>query len=159
MENFVWRQNLKICRKNLGLTQAQLALRIGRTQQTINNWEGGINDPSLEDIARLTIIFGISIDQFFNDVQVIDKNKDAKNRKNVQLNVQGNVQPNGTYSASDPPKTMVVNEPDAPYGTTPTAPSWLTEVIEAQSATVTTLQTALTQALRRIATLEKNAKK
>ncbi|MDQ0324452.1 transcriptional regulator with XRE-family HTH domain [Rhodopseudomonas julia] len=53
---------LKNLRKELGLTQAQLAERLSTTQQTIARWEGGRAHPSIAALRDLAVIFGVSVD-------------------------------------------------------------------------------------------------
>ena len=49
-------------RKKQHLTQKQLAELLGITYQAVSNWELGKNDPDLDQIKRLTTIFGVSAD-------------------------------------------------------------------------------------------------
>ena len=40
-------------RKNLGISQAELAKRLGIGQSAIANWEAGIRSPSLKELERI----------------------------------------------------------------------------------------------------------
>lgn len=50
-----------LCREK-GLTQAALAARMNRTQQAVNKWINGLSQPSLEDVLRLSDLFGVSVE-------------------------------------------------------------------------------------------------
>lgn len=54
--------NLKEYRKQKGYSQTQLGDRIGVTRQAISRWESGTDTPSLERIAALARVLGVSID-------------------------------------------------------------------------------------------------
>ena len=54
--------NLKEYRKQKGYSQTQLGQRIGVTRQAISRWECGTDTPSLERIAALARVLGVSID-------------------------------------------------------------------------------------------------
>lgn len=47
------------------MTQAELALRIGMTRQTIAAIEAGKYSPSLEAAFRIAEVFDVSLDQVF----------------------------------------------------------------------------------------------
>ena len=49
-------------RKKHNLTQKQLADLLGITYQAVSNWELGKNNPDLDQIKRMTIIFDVSAD-------------------------------------------------------------------------------------------------
>lgn len=53
---------LKEYRKQKGYSQTQLGARIGVTRQAISRWESGTDTPSLERIAMLAKVLGVSID-------------------------------------------------------------------------------------------------
>lgn len=46
-------------RKNRGLTQAQLAERLGVSQQTIGQWETGKSSPKIQSINKLAQALGV----------------------------------------------------------------------------------------------------
>ena len=55
-------QTIYQLRKKQHLTQKQLADLLGITYQAVSNWENGKNDPDLDQIRRMTIIFDVSAD-------------------------------------------------------------------------------------------------
>ena len=59
-------KNIKELRIEKGLTQAQLAEKIGVTQGAIYFWEKGINEPTAGYIIRLATLFGVSVDDLLS---------------------------------------------------------------------------------------------
>lgn len=53
---------IKTLREHYGLTQVQLAQRLGVTKSAVNAWETGTNSPSLSYVVKLARIFGVSTD-------------------------------------------------------------------------------------------------
>lgn len=56
-----------------GLTQEELAQKMGTTANTISRWESGVYRPSVEDLHKLSKVFGVSISVFFSDMATSDK--------------------------------------------------------------------------------------
>ncbi len=55
-------EKLKQLRKELKLTQGELAVRFGVTQQAIAKWESGHARPETETISRIAGFFGVTTD-------------------------------------------------------------------------------------------------
>ena len=55
-------ENLKRYRTKLGLTQKQLAEKIGYTEKSVSKWESGNALPTMEIALKLTDLFRISLD-------------------------------------------------------------------------------------------------
>jgi DNA-binding XRE family transcriptional regulator len=49
----------------MGMTQQELALRLGCARQTVVNYETGAREPSLSVLPRIASILQITIDQLF----------------------------------------------------------------------------------------------
>lgn len=54
---------LRQLREAAGLTQIQLALRVGVTQGTLANWERGARLPQLENLVKISNVLGCGIDE------------------------------------------------------------------------------------------------
>ena len=54
--------NLKGLRKMVGLSQAQLAEKLGTTQKTVSHWETGYTEPSIAQLIDLANIFKVTLD-------------------------------------------------------------------------------------------------
>jgi transcriptional regulator with XRE-family HTH domain len=59
----IFAKNLKYFRVSLGLTQEELAKRVGMTRTAIANYEMGRSEPSFEALCYLTRELGIELDQ------------------------------------------------------------------------------------------------
>lgn len=53
---------IKILREKHGLTQAELARKLGITRSGVNAWEMGITVPSTQYIVELSLLFSVSTD-------------------------------------------------------------------------------------------------
>ncbi|GGB07523.1 XRE family transcriptional regulator [Macrococcus hajekii] len=71
---------IKYFRKELNLSQVELAEKIYVSSQTISNWENERSYPDLQNLIALSILFNVSLDELVKgDVvemkNVVDKNK------------------------------------------------------------------------------------
>ena len=55
-------ENIRLHRKQIGITQTELADKLYVTSQTVSKWEKGISLPTLDNIVSLSDIFSVSID-------------------------------------------------------------------------------------------------
>ena len=53
---------LKLLRKKSGLTQAQLALMLGKSTSAVRMWELGTNEPDIKTLVKISSIFDSSLD-------------------------------------------------------------------------------------------------
>ena len=53
---------IKFLREQIGLTQSDLAKRLGITRSSVNAWEMGISVPSTQYVVELANIFRVSTD-------------------------------------------------------------------------------------------------
>ena len=66
-------ENLKLCdtigyyRKRQGLTQEELAKKLGVTNQSVSKWESAQCCPDIGLLPKLAAIFGINIDELFGN--------------------------------------------------------------------------------------------
>ena len=70
------------CRKEKGLTQLQLAEKLGITDKAISKWERGIAMPDTSIMLELCDILGISVNELLNGEKL---NMENNNPKNEQL--------------------------------------------------------------------------
>lgn len=56
-------EQLRKIRKDRGLTQEQVALKLNVSRQAISNWENNKNLPDLEMVVELSMAFDLSLDQ------------------------------------------------------------------------------------------------
>lgn len=55
--------NVKQLRQAAGMTQAELAARLGITTPSITKWEKGMSNPDLLNVFRLAEIFECSVNE------------------------------------------------------------------------------------------------
>ena len=55
-------EKIKMLREKMGITQSELAKRLGVTRSGVNAWEMGISVPSTQYIIELSILFRVSTD-------------------------------------------------------------------------------------------------
>lgn len=59
------KNNIKLFRKELGLTQEDIANKTSVTRQTINAIENNKYNPTLELAMKLAVIFNTSVEEIF----------------------------------------------------------------------------------------------
>lgn len=60
-------ERIRTHRKRLGLTQEQLAERLGVSAQAVSKWENNLSCPDISILPELAKVFGISVDQLLGD--------------------------------------------------------------------------------------------
>ena len=58
-------EKIKTLREGRGMTQTELARRLGVTRSGVNAWEMGISVPSTQYVVELAQFFGVSTDYLF----------------------------------------------------------------------------------------------
>lgn len=84
-------------RKKNGLTQEQLAEKIGVSRQAVSKWESGLATPELENLRALCAVFQITLDELVGQspvqpaeqVQPEKEKPDFKNRLGLALCIAG----------------------------------------------------------------------
>ena len=70
-------------RKNLGMTQKQLAEKIGMSDKSVSKWERGICLPDVSLSFDLCSILGISINEFLAGEDIVHENIEKKSEENI----------------------------------------------------------------------------
>ena len=55
-------ENIRTCRRQMDLTQEQLAERLGVSFQSVSRWENGSTYPDMELLPVLAGVFGVTVD-------------------------------------------------------------------------------------------------
>lgn len=75
-------KNLLYLRNKKKITQRQLGKLLGKDYSTIGKWENNINQPSIEDTFKLSIIFNVDWKEFIlKDLSIEDNEYDEKIKK------------------------------------------------------------------------------
>ena len=67
-------EKLTIQRKKSGMSQEQLAERLGITRQSVSKWEAGSSIPEISKLAAMSEIFRVSLDYLLKDYLDEEKN-------------------------------------------------------------------------------------
>lgn len=59
--------NIMKYRKAAGMTQMELADRMGISFQAVSNWERGISAPDISKLSELSSLFGVSVDEIIGN--------------------------------------------------------------------------------------------
>ena len=61
-------ENIKFYRKQLGLTQEQLAEKLNGKKSLISNYENGYSIPDINTLCKLAQIFDVSLDDLVEQI-------------------------------------------------------------------------------------------
>ena len=65
----VLHENLRLKRKERGLSQEELASRLHVVRQTISKWEKGASDPSTANLIAIAKLYGVSAEEILREVR------------------------------------------------------------------------------------------
>lgn len=92
MTNNYFSKNIRYLRKKYGITQSELAKRIGKTKNAVSNWEQGIRQPIVLDVIKICNYFDIDFSdlmesdltqQKFNDDELVIKGLSEEEKKKI----------------------------------------------------------------------------
>lgn len=66
--------NLKNARKNKGLSQEELAIRLNVVRQTVSKWEKGLSVPDAEMLVRISEVLDVSVKELLGSNIEIEQN-------------------------------------------------------------------------------------
>ena len=78
MNDYEFGNYLYDCRRRTGLTQAQLADKLGVTNKAVSKWETGKAKPSTNQIRKIAVLYGLSVEQLLNKREENKKMKISK---------------------------------------------------------------------------------
>lgn len=76
---------IKMLREQLGLTQSDLAKKLGITRSSVNAWEMGISVPSTQYVVELAGIFKVSTDDLLGVQNTTSVSVEGLSETDVQL--------------------------------------------------------------------------
>lgn len=74
---------VKLLREKGGMTQADLARKLGVTRSGVNAWEMGITTPSTQYVVELSLLFGVSTDYLLDMPRGVTINVDGLSEREV----------------------------------------------------------------------------
>lgn len=77
-------ENIFRYRRSLGLSQEQLAERIGVSRQTISKWEGGQSAPDVDKLISLADCFGVTVDELIRGKESASPKPDTEENDTAQ---------------------------------------------------------------------------
>ena len=78
-------ERIKFLREQKGLTQAELAKKLGITRSSVNAWEMGISVPSTQYIVELANIFSVSTDYLLGVVKTSSIGINGLDDKDIEM--------------------------------------------------------------------------
>ncbi|MBQ4128277.1 MAG: helix-turn-helix domain-containing protein [Ruminococcus sp.] len=95
---------IRMCRKNCGLTQEQIADAIGMTRTNICSYEIGRTEPNLETIIKLAQIFRI------DPMELLPSEKDSTNLNAPLKDIDdGSFLPKPIYSLTKDEQSLIIS--------------------------------------------------
>lgn len=92
-------EQIKLCRKQLGMNQADHADAIWVSRNTVSNWERGDTTPDIQSLVLMSALFGLSLDEMVKgDEQVMAQ---ALERDKNHLLIAGETFNPGNRQAAD----------------------------------------------------------
>ncbi len=80
--------NIKRLRQARGISQEELALRLGVVRQTVSKWEKGISVPDAEMLMKLADYFGVSVGELLGTKIDTDADTTDIGRQLAKINEQ-----------------------------------------------------------------------
>lgn len=72
-------------RKQLGMSQADLAEAIWVSRNTISNWESGTTTPDIQSLVLMSALFGVTLDQMVKDDDRVMAQAFARDKNHILL--------------------------------------------------------------------------
>lgn len=72
-------QMIASLRKERGMTQLELAEKMGVTDKAVSKWERNLSCPDIYSLPRLAELFGISVDELVRAAPEADKGQSGRN--------------------------------------------------------------------------------
>lgn len=66
-------EHIKTQRKNLGMTQADVAKKLFVTRQTVSSWENGKSYPDLDMLVKISDVYKVSVDSLLREDNELTK--------------------------------------------------------------------------------------
>lgn len=81
-------ENIKAIRKNKGMTQEELAIKLNVARQTISKWEKGLTVPDAEMVQKISEILDVDIKQLLGTEIHVEKDSNELVEQLSRINEQ-----------------------------------------------------------------------
>ena len=81
-------ENIKIIRKDRGLTQEELAIRVNVVRQTVSKWEKGLSVPDAEMLQKIADVLEVSVSQLLGREEEPEKDRNEVAEQLSRINEQ-----------------------------------------------------------------------
>ena len=81
-------ENIKIFRKERGLTQEELAIRVNVVRQTVSKWEKGQSVPDADLLQRIAEVLEVSVSQLLGEEKEMERGRNEIAEQLSRINEQ-----------------------------------------------------------------------
>lgn len=81
-------ENIKTIRKERGLTQEELAIRVNVVRQTVSKWEKGQSVPDADLLQRIADVLEVTVSQLLGEEKEVEQNRNEIAEQLSRINEQ-----------------------------------------------------------------------
>jgi len=81
-------ENIKAFRKDRGLTQEELAIRVNVVRQTVSKWEKGLSVPDADMLQKIAEVLEVSVSQLLGREEEPEKDRNEVAEQLARINEQ-----------------------------------------------------------------------
>lgn len=81
-------ENIRTFRKERGLTQEELAIRVNVVRQTVSKWEKGLSVPDADMMQRLAEVLEVTVSQLLGEDREPERNRNEIAEQLARINEQ-----------------------------------------------------------------------
>ena len=81
-------ENIKAFRKDRGLTQEELAIRVNVVRQTVSKWEKGLSVPDADMLQKISEVLEVSVSQLLGREEEPEKDRNEVAEQLSRINEQ-----------------------------------------------------------------------
>ena len=81
-------ENIKAFRKDRGLTQEELAIRVNVVRQTVSKWEKGLSVPDADMLQKIAEVLEVSVSQLLGREEEPEKDRNEVAERLSRINEQ-----------------------------------------------------------------------
>ena len=78
MDSYITGNTIKALRENQGLTQAELAAKVGVSDKTVSKWERAESTPDIAVLVEIAELFGVTLDYMVRSENIDEQVKENK---------------------------------------------------------------------------------